>query len=101
MRAGCGALLWIPKEHYLARSRSSFCTFKFAAQLDWLAVWFNESELHDVLVSVDYGERHTLHQASPGASCDVEKIELARLTIRRHLPFKASPISAITIMRRE
>lgn len=38
----------------LEQVRSSARPFKFAAQLNRLAVWFNKSELYDVLVLVNY-----------------------------------------------
>jgi hypothetical protein len=60
----------------------SFCPFKFAAQLNRLAIWPNERELHEVLVRINHGERHTLHQSAFRISGDVEKIELAGLSIR-------------------
>ena len=63
-------------------SLSSFCPFKFAAQLDRFTVWFDEGELYDVLVRVNYRERHALHKSSLRASGDIEEIEVARLSIR-------------------
>src|SRR4026208_2532264 len=81
--------------------RSLFGPFKFAAQLNRLTVWLHESELDNVLVRVNCGEHHTLHQSSSSAPGDVDKIELTRLSVRRHLSFKASPIAAITVMGRE
>src|SRR6185436_9606300 len=83
------------------RRRPSFRPFKFSAQLHLLTVRSNESELYDVLDFVNNGEHHMLQQSSLRAPGDVEKIELVRLSIRRQLSFKASAISAITIMGRE
>ncbi len=54
-----------------------------------------------MLVRVNCGEGHALNQASLCVSNNVEKIELACLSIRRRLSFKASPIVAITKMGRE
>ena len=39
----------------------SLCSFKFAAQLDRITVRHNEREVYDELVSVNSGDRHTLH----------------------------------------
>ena len=54
-----------------------------------------------MLVRVDHGEHHALHQASLRASGYVEKIERHRRFIRRHLSFEAGSISAVTKMGRE
>src|ERR1044072_332542 len=86
---------------YTRRRKNSFCAFKFSAQLDWVTVRHDKSEIYDLLGCVDYGERHTLHQSSLCASGDIEKAELARISTRRHLSLMARPISAVTIMRRE
>src|SRR5215208_3556001 len=82
-------------------SARSFFPLKFAAQVNRLTVWRNENQLYDVLVRGNQVERHTLHQSSPRTSGDIEETEFYRLSIRRHLPFKASPISGVAIMGRE
>ncbi len=82
-------------------SDQSFCTLKFAAQLNRLAVWHNESRLYGMTVRVNHCEHHIPQVSSPRASGDIDKTELDRLSIRRHLPLQARPISGVTIMGRE
>src|ERR1700754_3210443 len=85
----------------MASCSSWSCPYKFAAQLNRIAIWLNKSELYDVFVRVDCGDRQTLHQSSARASGDIEKVELARLSVRRHPAFEASPIICIAKMGRE
>src|SRR6185312_3285444 len=74
---------------------------KFAAQLNRLTVWHNESKCYDMMVGVDHCDHHILQVASPRRSGDLEKTELDRLSIRRHFPLPASTIPGVTIVGRE
>src|SRR5689334_14759148 len=74
---------------------------EFAAQLHRLTVRHNESKLYDMMVRVDRRERHRLHVSALRASGDVEKTELDRLPVRRHLPLQAGPVPGVTIVGRE
>src|SRR6185503_13535151 len=59
------------------------CSLEFAAQLNGLTVWHDESKLNDVLVSVNRAEPHTLHQSSLRRSDKIEETELDGFAIRQ------------------
>src|SRR5882672_441281 len=93
--------MFLSRPSHYAMSARSFCALKFATQRNWLTVWHNESKPNDMMVRVNHCDHHILQVSSPRRSGDIEKTELDRLSIRRHLSLPARTIPGVTIMGRE
>src|SRR4051794_3679660 len=75
--------------------------FKFSARQKGLTLRHHVNYLHALMVRVDHGEHRTLRESSLRVSGDIEKTEVDRLCIGRHLPLPARPVSGVTIVGRE